>query len=572
MNLTFLSVCVNQIRDVSPLSQLVNLELLDLGANAINDITPLAALKRLTTLNIGTNRVSDITVLSEFVRLVTLSISNNPIENATPLENLPNLAYLDIRNTRIDDITALLALNIDDFKYDEVCNYLLPPSAIERIETRTFPSVFKAWNALVKAGLTDAERLAYHDLHFNDFLPYAPNLRWRLTADMPTSFLSTEISGELQQAKALREQHLTLNPNIVYLYSLDYYKVAFNALPEDSDVWLRDDAGNIVFKDVGQPWLEYQIDFTKSHVQDRLIAHVVGLSECGIFDGIMFDGFNRNGIGFVGRELHPVTDAEIVAALTRILQGIRAQVREDFLILVNTNRTKPTAYSQYVNGTFMETGLDHPNGYTYSGLQEIESTLLWSEENLRSPQINCLEGWGIAEHPPDSLLNKRWMRVFTTLSLTHSDGYVLYTDGMRTVDPQAPHHAHAWYDFWDADLGRPIGSKGETYDNRDGIFIREFTNGWAIYNRSGVAQTISLPETTGVASGVQGTQHVLADLDGEIYLRVQIADLNTDGVVNILDLVIVANSFGETSLRADLNADGVVNILDLVIVANAFEG
>ena len=45
-------------------------------------------------------------------------------------------------------------------------------------------------------------------------------------------------------------------------------------------------------------------------------------------------------------------------------------------------------------------------------------------------------------------------------------------------------------------------------------------------------------------------------------------DLNFDGVVNILDLVIVANAFGDPT-GPDLNSDGVVNILDLVIVANA---
>ena len=46
-------------------------------------------------------------------------------------------------------------------------------------------------------------------------------------------------------------------------------------------------------------------------------------------------------------------------------------------------------------------------------------------------------------------------------------------------------------------------------------------------------------------------------------------DLNFDGVVNILDLVIVANAFGDPN-GPDLNFDGVVNIQDLVIVANAF--
>ena len=47
-------------------------------------------------------------------------------------------------------------------------------------------------------------------------------------------------------------------------------------------------------------------------------------------------------------------------------------------------------------------------------------------------------------------------------------------------------------------------------------------------------------------------------------------DINGDGEVNILDLVLVANAFGESNLKADVNGDGEVNILDLVAVANAF--
>ena len=58
-----------------------------------------------------------------------------------------------------------------------------------------------------------------------------------------------------------------------------------------------------------------------------------------------------------------------------------------------------------------------------------------------------------------------------------------------------------------------------------------------------------------------------------MYLRVKPknpADVNDDGVVNILDLTIIAQGFGTNSLKGDVNGDGVVNVFDLVFVANQF--
>ena len=47
-------------------------------------------------------------------------------------------------------------------------------------------------------------------------------------------------------------------------------------------------------------------------------------------------------------------------------------------------------------------------------------------------------------------------------------------------------------------------------------------------------------------------------------------DMNGDGVINILDLVLVAGQMGQPAADniADVNRDGVINILDLVLVAN----
>ena len=51
------------------------------------------------------------------------------------------------------------------------------------------------------------------------------------------------------------------------------------------------------------------------------------------------------------------------------------------------------------------------------------------------------------------------------------------------------------------------------------------------------------------------------------------SDVNADGVVNILDLTLIATHFGEISTadqtpNPDVNGDGSVNILDLTLVAS----
>ena len=158
----------------------------------------------------------------------------------------------------------------------------------------------------------------------------------------------------------------------------------------------------------------------------------------------------------------------------------------------------------------------HSLGYSPEDLHKIEETLIWSENHFQEPRINGLLGFGIDAEPPDSPRNKQWMRVFTTMSLTLSDGYVEYKFLFDTFDGPSVY----WYPFWDADLGTPIGKKAQLYRNREGLYIREYTNGWVIYNRSRKAQRIELPEIAeGVSSGIKGDSHTLANLDGEIYLK-----------------------------------------------------
>ncbi|MCG9131456.1 hypothetical protein J5I95_07205 [Candidatus Poribacteria bacterium] len=84
------------------------------------------------------------------------------------------------------------------------------------------------------------------------------------------------------------------------------------------------------------------------------------------------------------------------------------------------------------------------------------------------------------------------------------------------------------------------------------------------------ASTLSLGEV--ILSSPIGTALPVATEDGEIVEPPTPPwDVNKDGVINILDLTLVAANFGQTGdIPADVNGDNVVNILDLTLVASHF--
>ena len=574
-----LVVLKSNIANLEGLEHAANLRFLHLSSSRIVDLTPLTNLVSLEVLRLYDNKISDITPLANLRKLKELNLSGNQIIDFTPLLGLRNLELLHVQSN-LGDVTPLLTLNLAGF---QVCDVEGSP-IVPRIENRDYPSVFAAWANIINLPmLSESERLARHDLYF-------------CCPMFGLSFVETEegikLVGNIKEAMQQRRELQAQNPNMVLLAAVRYFSgVNGNDYPEDWPLWLRDENGNRVTE---AGWGESLLDFTLLETQEWTIGQAVAVSKCGLFDGIFLDHWSEHPRLSGYRSLE-----EEHIARDRILQGIRAEIDDDFLIMVNTNREKIPKWATYVNGTFMETlpsistdlNIFQGRGYTYADLFQIESTLFWSEENMREPRINGLEGWGLIEKLPDSPENQKWMRLFTTMSLTHSDGYVLYTIGSGSRQHehpwnneflaqtyghanQVPHvhdHDHYWYDFWDADLGQPIGEKAQLYENRDGLFIREFTNGWAVYNRSGKPQEIQLPDqATGVASGLQNTIHIIPDLDGEIYLKrtTDRHDVNGDGTVNILDLVAVANGFGKDT--PDVNGDGVVNVLDLVAVANAF--
>jgi len=195
----------------------------------------------------------------------------------------------------------------------------------------------------------------------------------------------------------------------------------------------------------------------------------------------------------------------------KILKEVRGAIGHDKLIMVNQNARQAPNSAPYVNGLFMEAGFwsDQFNAFlpplTPDDWQTISDTLLWAEANLREPHINDLQTWS-AKTP----LELSRLRATTTLTLTHSSGYVLFSNsGDQPI----------WDPFWDhKELGKPI----DTMSTRpDDAIQREFAGGTVIYNPMGnTAITISFEEPRlSAASGKTPLTYVMEAMDGDLYLK-----------------------------------------------------
>jgi len=351
-----------------------------------------------------------------------------------------------------------------------------------RVAARTFPSVFQAWNRADNLG--DEEYMitaARHDLIFHGagFFELKWNhsyegLAWRFTPD------------SIAQGMETRRKLLTLNPKMVLILEVRYRDASQDFFPEGYKWWRRDSEGNLV-----KGWEEgdfIQLDFSNPEFRDHVAQRAEAAMNSGVVDGIMLDWWND--------------DDDRVA----LIKAIRERIGDEALILANSNDRKTPRTAPYINGYFMECY----RSKTPEDWERIADTLSWAEKNLREPRINCLETWF---HNSRDDLNL--MRATTTLSLTLSSGYCLFSDPNPLP---APDHLHNWYDFWDVDLGKPV-SEGER--RADGSILREFTNGTVLYNPMGNGPvTIRFEELRkSVATGAVVEEHELEPADGDIYLK-----------------------------------------------------
>ena len=187
INMKLIHACCNPVSDLSPLARLTKLEHLYLPGSDISDLTPLAGLTRLKELYLHHQDVlSDISPIAGLTGLERLNLEDNSISDLSPLAGLTNLKWLNLVVNDISDISPLASLtNLTWLKVgenigeDNSISDLSPLARLTGLEELYLPEC-EISDISPLAGLIALERLSLHDNNISDLSPLArlTNLRW----------------------------------------------------------------------------------------------------------------------------------------------------------------------------------------------------------------------------------------------------------------------------------------------------------------------------------------------------------------------------------------------------------
>jgi len=171
-NLESLELDRTSVSDLTPLSALVCLKHLELNDALITDLTPLAGLQHLQHLEVSGTPVTDLTALAGLKELHTLDLHHTSVKGVAPLARLENLQSLDLSDTAVKDLapladlTQLQSLRLSNTPLTE----LTPLRRLDRLQSLTL-SHTSVTKLATLGELTQLETLCLDHTPATDFAP-----------------------------------------------------------------------------------------------------------------------------------------------------------------------------------------------------------------------------------------------------------------------------------------------------------------------------------------------------------------------------------------------------------------
>ena len=110
INLKSLYFSANNISDISPIATLTSLKELDFDGNGVSSLSPIAGFVNLEYLGIGHNNLFDLSPIAELINLKVLYFSANNISDISPLKRLLNLEHITFHDNNITDLSPMAGL------------------------------------------------------------------------------------------------------------------------------------------------------------------------------------------------------------------------------------------------------------------------------------------------------------------------------------------------------------------------------------------------------------------------------------------------------------------------------
>ena len=526
INLTWLNLKDNSISDLSSLAGLTNLTWLHLRYNTISDITSLSGLTNLTLLYLGGNLISDISVVSGLTNLRTLGLWNNMISDISAVSGLTDLRTLGLWNNTISDISAVSGLtNLTELYLSG--NTISDITSLSGLTNLTLLDL--RYNTISDlsslSGLTNLTELYLSGNTISDItsLSGLTNLTVLYLGDNSVSDISA-VSG-LTDLRTLGLWNNTISDisavsgltNLTVLYLGDNSVSDISAVSGLTDLRTLGLWNNTI-SDISA--VSGLTNLTELYLSGNTISDITSLSgltnltELSIWDNTISDITSLSGLtNLTELDLYgnTISDLSPLVANTGLGSGDTVIVRFNPLSSVSIDMYIPALQSRGVTVKF---------------------------DNQAHPALLKISGNNQRRTPGGTLANPFVVEVQDENGLALAGVTVTFA------------------------VVAGGGTLSTTSTTTDG-------NGRA-------QSTLTLGPNLGKntvevsADGIEGLVpfHAISDTESPPIT----ADVNGDGNVNILDLVLVAYDLGNTgaNLAADVSGDGVVNILDLVLVAGMF--
>ena len=553
INLKILGVAANEISDISALAGLINLEVLDLSSNLFSDLSPIAGLINLERITFSNKRISDISALAGLINLKAITTWNNPISDISPLAGLTQLEQIDMCHSNIKDISPLTGLTglKELYLLSNEISDISPLAGLTGLN-RLDLSGNEISDVSPLAGLTNLKWLGIRYNNISDFSPLDrlrenTKLEWHGNPGFPTE--APKIEGPWLWV---------VLPGTVgeKLDSTDLLSEVSGGTVTELEVATH---GATVGGSVGDSvWTSHRLPPAgRNNIEDMLKRKIRNGAIYGSVS--LYSPREQDTTMYVGGDLGVRVWLNGVLSYERLKEQSHDDYSDFFPVTLQQGRNVllVTAHTEG-NGFFgFELGTDYTVstgvGYAFSQMPIYTGDTFILD--IRAENIADLAGWqfDIAFDPA----------ILEAINVTEGD--FLKTDGGATF------------------------FHGGSIDNAAGKITGLSAAKLSAQSVSGIGTLLQVRFKTKSAGetelALQNFQFGSVTGDsipaGPHQIRITVekrlatGDVNRDGVVSILDLILVAQQLGKrvsAGSAADVNGDGVVSILDLIRVAQGIAG